>query len=148
MLNLSQVQPGSSIALKVEALDVDQRPMSGVKLIPDTVSVRPGFMTAVPKRLVIVVPKFIGTPPSGVQLVDYKVQPYQLLLAGSTAELQAISTIETTPIDLSKLTASGFVTVDPVIPKRARLIGGGKVKVEFKLKPTVATIPNGGAGGP
>lgn len=145
MLDLANVQPGSEVELPIEVLGEDSAPVAGIKVIPQKVRVRPIFTTAAPKRMAIVSPKFVGRVPRGLHLVEYRVEPFQVMITAPNAILQTLGSIETEPVDLSALSMSGIKTVKLKPASGVKVIGANTVQVTFVIRPTQSTIPESGA---
>lgn len=135
LLDLSRVRPGADFRLNVEVLADGNVPVPSVMVEPSSVNVSPGIAAAPATKRAIVVPNFRGQPPFGYQVVSYEIVPPQVQLKGESAELAAVTTIETEPISLSGLREATTVTTRLRLPDGVQFVRETDVRVIVRIAP-------------
>lgn len=133
LFDLSKIGPKSDFTLSVETLDEKGLPVPMVKSDPATVTISPAVASAPTSKRVLITPVFKGQPQFGYKVVSYELKPNQLELSGGSAELGAVSSLETVPIDLSDLTADTIQTIEVPLPAGLKSKTGTKIRVVVKV---------------
>ncbi|MFN7918823.1 MAG: CdaR family protein [Bryobacteraceae bacterium] len=151
----------ANLAGAVVLLDLKSVSRPGERTFPITtgdVTLPPGLVVdkAVPsqvrlsfeRRLVREVPvtiKIGAPPPAGFEVVNQRVAPAMIRIAGPESRVREISSVETDPVDLSdtkgteEFPVNVYVSDPRVRPEEGAARGSGGVKVHIEVKP-------GGAG--
>jgi YbbR domain-containing protein len=141
ILDLSNTEPTRINMVKLEALDSNGKPVSGVVCDPDTVAVRPALMVAPPTKNVVITPNYLGTAAIGYRITSCEVTPNQVRLKGSSEVLAGLVSVDTQPIKIQDLNSDATFAVRLKLPKDVRelaLDGSTKsdsiVQVRFKVE--------------
>jgi YbbR domain-containing protein len=144
-LDLTRVRPRSDFTLGVEVLDSQGRPIPLVRAEPEEVVVSPAVGSAPTRKRVVVNPIFVGQLPFGTTLDRYEIRPTQVELSGPSPDLARISTIDTEPIALDRITGEVTKTAALVVPQGLRVKGKSEVTVTLVPRSvTAAPAPAGG----
>lgn len=100
--------------------DADQ-PISGVTLVPDTVSVKVEVRAKLGSKQVLIKPQTRGYVAPGYRLREIRVNPALVSISGGYEYVDAISSVATVPIDISNLSETITQTVQIVVPENISL---------------------------
>lgn len=134
-LDLSQVHPGATFLLPLEPLDEKGRPVRNVQLSPQEVSINPTVAAAPVKKSVLVTPVWIGQPEFGYRVTGYSVKPSQVVIQGESDVISRLATIDTEPVDLSRVKRDVARTVKV---KRTPGVSSLPAEVEVTVQISVA----------
>ncbi len=142
-LDLATIGAGNAQSKEVEILDGENHPITGLKVEPKDVLLRPVLGAADQNRMLLVVPSFQGTQPDlGFQVTKYSATPAQVEFAGPSEALARLrsTTVPTDKIDLTGLRQSATITVDLDLTKFKGLTPKTKtVKVHVQIEPVGGT---------
>ncbi|MBS1716838.1 MAG: hypothetical protein JSS72_03800 [Armatimonadetes bacterium] len=102
-IDLNNVELGKSYPTVVKAERDDDKIEREVRCDPVSVNVTPQLSPAPSKKLVLVVPQYVGQPDPGYEVTSVEVRPNQIAMTGNGGSLSKISIIPTEPILLKGL---------------------------------------------
>jgi YbbR domain-containing protein len=110
--------------LPIRLLDADGKEVTGVKLDTQTakVSVPIANTKRVPLQLILE-----GSVPEGFTVMDKYIKPKEILVTGEQQALDAISIIDSNPVDISTATESLNITVNLNLPQGIQLVNSNEV---------------------
>lgn len=76
------------------------------------------------RKTVLVEPDVSGTPPPGVRLLQVRVDPSEVELAGPESRLRRLTVISTARVDLSRVTSTRSIATKLLLPSAARVTHG------------------------
>ncbi len=132
-LKPSQALDGGTVTVPVEVLGENGRLLTTVEPRPKSVGVTITKGDALPKRELLVSPKFVGLPKFGYVVQSVKVLPDSVVVQGDRKEIVDLSMIETEPIRIDGVRQSGDYKVKLVAPNGVRIIGASEVTVRVKV---------------
>lgn len=146
---------GRGIAVSLETIDRNERPLEGVRCIPNEVTVYPQLAKVAPTKNALVSLVFApGTRPApGYRLTDYQISPPAIAVRGEMNQLASLKSLPTEPIRLENLKASTVMRVR-IIPPRGLILDRNTVEIRLiieNIPPVdnpVVTPPVTGGGNP
>jgi len=142
-LNIAGARRDIVQSLDVQALDIQNRTVSGLTVAPGQVDVtlpigaRPGY------REVVVQVNRLGAPAEGYYVSDVVASPSVVTLSSSdarqVAELPGF--VETEPLTIDGVTETVIKKVGLVLPEGVTVQGEPAVTVEITIQPVVISIP-------
>ena len=90
--------------------------MQGVKVVPSATEVSVSLARGLTKKIVTIHPVLQENLPKDYELGDVRTDPIKIEVAGDSKTIENLSSIDTEPIDLSKLTATKKMTVKLALP--------------------------------
>jgi YbbR domain-containing protein len=126
----------------VRLVPVDSRGqrVTGVSLDPDLVDVRVEVTQETFSQPVFVVPDIIGSPAEGYEILGVEVSPATVTVTGPQADVEALESIATEPIDIGGATSDIARTVSLVAAVNVEPIGDGEVAVTIQIRPKQGSI--------
>lgn len=120
------------VTINTQALDLHLPPLVDIiKLEPSEMDLK--FDTLITKNMRVEVPR-VGQVPGKLYLESAKVMPEEVTLKGPERELANIKSIQTYPLDLNSITASGVYELTLRLPTSVQAVGIDEVKVQVELK--------------
>lgn len=116
----------------VSLVDQDGKPLQGIKIIPDSVDATVEIDATQQEKIVPVKPRLSGTLKSGF-VSKITVRPNIVNLQADSKILENITSVETDPIDLDKITKTGSYSVNLILPKGTSVSSGTKVEVYLEI---------------
>lgn len=116
---VSNADKDVSVTLPLKPVDEDKKEVSHVEKEPANATVT---IPVRKSKFVNVNVKTKGALPNGITLKNIDVTPNKLEVIGDEAVLNNINSLDTEPIDLSKITSSGGVNAKVMITDKIRLI--------------------------
>lgn len=116
---ISNAERDETISLNLQPVDEDFNFVSNVTVEPTNVSVTVPIRQS---KFLTVNVKTQGELPSGLQLKSIEVTPQKIEVIGDEDVLNTLTTIDTEPIDLSKLPENGEVNAKLVIADKISLV--------------------------
>ena len=98
------------------ALNADGRQVPDVKVIPASTQVSVQLARGLTKKVVTVHPVLTNSLPEGLELGDVRTDPMKIEIAGDSAAIENLSSVDTESIDLSKLAKTTKSTVKLHLP--------------------------------
>ena len=95
----------------------DGESVEDVRVVPKVISAHVNFARSLSRKVVDVKPTIEGAVASGYTLSDIRVEPSRVELAGTSAALDAVTTLSTEPIPVVGLTEQTERTVALVLPE-------------------------------
>lgn len=122
-------------AVRLEALDAQERPVDKVTLDPSVVNVSVEIAQTEFSRALAVTPELTGAPAEGYDVVDVQVDPAVITVFGPSSFIAEAATIRTQPIDISDSTEDVVKTVALDLPPEVSVSGGTSVTVTVQIEP-------------
>ncbi|SHJ76213.1 YbbR domain-containing protein [Clostridium cavendishii DSM 21758] len=132
---VQNVNKNMDITLPIVAVDENNKPLQEVKVEPEVaaVSIKVNKGKSVPINVVTT-----GKAKEGITINSIVSVPDKVELIGDDSILDNISKIDTEPLDISKITEGGEVSIGVSIPKNVKInLQGNKVKVKIALVSTI-----------
>ena len=104
------------LQVPLTALNADGREVQGVKVVPSATEVSVSLARGLTKKIVTIHPVLQENLPKNYELGDVRTDPIKIEVAGDSKTIENLSSIDTEPIDLSKLTATKKMTVKLALP--------------------------------
>lgn len=104
------------VRVPLSAVDAEGRAVPEMTLTPEDISVHVQIARGLSKKVVEIKPVFEGMPADGYAVAESRAEPTRLEIAGDTAALDKISTLETEPISISGLSAPVRRVVNLALP--------------------------------
>ena len=137
----SAVDTGNSadfdLQVPLTAINADGREVQGVKVVPSATEVSISLARGLTKKIVTIHPVLQENLPKDYELGDVRTDPIKIEIAGDSNTIESLSSIDTEPIDLSKLTATKKMTVKLALPDGITVTNKEvNVSIEIKKKTT------------
>ena len=104
------------LQVPLTAINADGREVQGVKVVPSATEVSVSLARGLTKKIVTIHPVLQENLPKDYELGDVRTDPIKIEVAGDSKTIENLSSIDTEPIDLSKLTATKKMTVKLALP--------------------------------
>ena len=104
------------LQVPLTAINADGREVQGVKVVPSATEVSISLARGLTKKIVTIHPVLQENLPKDYELGDVRTDPIKIEIAGDSNTIESLSSIDTEPIDLSKLTATKKMTVKRALP--------------------------------
>ena len=104
------------LQVPLTAINADGREVQGVKVVPSATEVSVSLARGLTKKIVTIHPVLQENLPKDYELGDVRTDPIKIEIAGDSKTIESLSSIDTEPIDLSKLTATKKMTVKLALP--------------------------------
>ena len=104
------------LQVPLTAINADGREVQGVKVVPSATEVSVSLARGLTKKIVTIHPVLQENLPKDYELGDVPPDPIKIEVAGDSKTIENLSSIDTEPIDLSKLTATKKMTVKLALP--------------------------------
>jgi len=101
LANIEQLRANYSAPLTLAPVDESGRPVEGVALTPEQISVLIPIRSVVGLKLVPVEPQIVGLPGAGYEVVAVEVEPPLISITGSSGPLDNAEVIRTEPLAIS-----------------------------------------------
>jgi YbbR domain-containing protein len=134
-LDLSKSRPKESFGLPLEALDGEGRPVPSVSTEPATVMVSPALAAAEASKRVLVNPDWKGRPPTGLRILDVRVEPGLVTVKGPSEDLARLSMVETEPIDLGGVSSDQTIKARLALPAGVSALESPEVSIVVRIAP-------------
>lgn len=141
LLLLSNVETGKTYTLPVEVFDVTGKPITGIRVVPEFVSVSPALSPLQPRRTLLVSPKWIGQPAPGFLVASLEVSPNEVTVQGERKRLSDLRTIETVPVDLTGLKENTVRVVRLQLPAGVSILGRDRIEIRIRIEPIPPAEP-------
>ncbi|BBO22745.1 MAG: hypothetical protein HND43_04345 [Armatimonadetes bacterium] len=141
LLLLSNVETGKTYTLPVEVFDENGKPITGIRVVPDAVSVSPALSPMQPRRTLLVSPKWTGQPAPGFVVAALEVNPNEVTVQGERKRLSDMRTIETEPVDLTGLKENTVRSVRLKLPAGVSVMGRDRIEIRIKIDPIPVAEP-------
>lgn len=115
-----------SVNLQLKAVDENKKEVSKVEVEPSNAAIT---IPVRKSKFVNINVKTKGALPNGITLKKIDVTPDKLEVIGDEAVLNNISSLDTEPIDLSKISTSGEVNAKVIITDKIRIINNKNANV-------------------
>lgn len=115
-----------SVSLPLRAVDENKKEVSNVEKEPSNATIT---IPVRKSKFVNINVKTKGTLPNGITLKKIDVMPDKLEVIGDEAVLNNINSLDTEPIDLSKISTSGEVNAKVIITDKIRIINNKNATV-------------------
>ncbi len=113
-------------------LDQDGKPLDGFKLIPEKIEVRVEVSSTLQEKTVPIKPRFSSSLKNGF-LNKMSLKPAVVTIQGEGRALENMSSVETEPIDLEKITKTGTYPVNLQLPRDMKSLTGNKVEIIIEI---------------
>lgn len=125
------------LQVPLTAINADGREVQGVKVVPSATEVSISLARGLTKKIVTIHPVLQENLPKDYELGDVRTDPIKIEIAGDSNTIESLSSIDTEPIDLSKLTATKKMTVKLALPDGITVTNKEvNVSIEIKKKTT------------
>ena len=125
------------LQVPLTAINADGREVQGVKVVPSATEVSVSLARGLTKKIVTIHPVLQENLPKDYELGDVRTDPIKIEIAGDSNTIESLSSIDTEPIDLSKLTATKKMTVKLALPDGITVTNKEvNVSIEIKKKTT------------
>ncbi len=125
------------LQVPLTAINADGREVQGVKVVPSATEVSISLARGLTKKIVTIHPVLQENLPKDYELGDVRTDPIKIEIAGDSNTIEILSSIDTEPIDLSKLTATKKMTVKLALPDGITVTNKEvNVSIEIKKKTT------------
>jgi YbbR domain-containing protein len=135
------------VQIQASGIDVDQlvdlvavdgrgEVLSPVQISPASVRVRIPVGSPVTTKSVPVSAQLTGSPADGFAVGTVTVTPLVATVTGEASTLAGLTTLQTSPIDISGATETVVRTVNLILPSEVRAVGSDSVEVTVTLRPT------------
>lgn len=139
VLDLRSVEPSAAFMVSVQAVDEEGKPVPQAVCEPQEVEISPVVQAADAARSLFINPDWIGQPAPGFRVRSYTVEPLMARITGPSEALARLSTIQTTPVDLSGLKESKEFVVELRTPNGMQNVSSGQVKVKVVIERAVGS---------
>ncbi len=112
VLNLNTLNGSEITPAPIEALDINNRKISHLRLEPSVTLIHPAITYAPANKRIPINVNWAGSLPAGHKIEKYEIKPSQVTITGKSADLTSIYAVETAPVNLSKIDRS----VTKIIP--------------------------------
>lgn len=134
-VDVTNLKEGVTVNLPYKILDDREKEVSLVQKEPDSINVT---IPVYKVKNVNIAPEIVGVALEGYKITGIKVTPQNVKIMGSEEAINAISSIKTTPIDISSLTQNYLVNADLIIPEGILLSGSDeKPVVSIQIEPII-----------
>jgi YbbR domain-containing protein len=135
--NVEQLRVSYDAPVQLTPIDEREDPVEGVRVIPAAVRVLIPINSVVGLRLVPIAPVIVGNPAAGYAVAAVEVDPPLITLTGSSGPLNAVSSLNTTMIDLNGARNTLETTVPIIFPPGTSAQAGQptQARVTIRLEP-------------
>jgi YbbR domain-containing protein len=136
------IQPsGIDVDQDVELVAVDEigNAVAQVRLDPSTARVTIPVFSGRQSKTLPISPQITGTPAAGFELSGASVTPNFVTVEGDIDELEALASIDTTPISVSGYSSSQNVEAPLVLPTGVVALDVQNVRVSITVRPVTAS---------
>lgn len=135
--DIEQLRADYTASVALQPLDGSGRPVDGVEITPESVSVRVPIRSVAGLRRVAVLGQVTGVPAPGYVVSTITSDPQLVNLTGSSGPLDAVNEIETEPIDIGGATGTISREVSLLLPVGTSLQVGqpSRVTVTVRIEP-------------
>lgn len=147
-LNLADVQGQNAVRSKIELLDENGIPVSGVRPSAEEVSIRAIVAPRPPRRSLLIQPVWHGVPQFGFTISDYAITPAQVSVEGPADVLANLSVINTKPIEIEGIHETATVSVELDLPPGIRLTRPEPISIKIYIKSSGTSPPTNDSGNP
>ncbi len=133
-VDLSKVDVGKSMVLAVRAAGKSGAAVPDVQIDPKEVEVTPNVANAPPRKSFLVQLDYVGQPAFGFEVVDYDVQPNQVVVSGRAEELARVKVLKVKPINIEGIAQDTMYETRLEMPRGFSLLGSDTVRVQVRVK--------------
>lgn len=120
-------------SVAVLALGANGQPVSGVQVVPATVSVTVPITTATPAKPVQVNPDVTGQPAAGYRIVSIQAVPPEVEVLGPAGALAGVGQVTTQPVSVAGDSSTVTTTALVVAPAGSETVSPASVQVQVVI---------------
>jgi YbbR domain-containing protein len=132
--DLTGLQGDIEMDMTPNAVDEKGNPVIPVQVNPQQVRVRVRLVPQPTGKIVPVSPRLGELPPFPYRIVWFSVEPLQVQVKGSPAQLRELNVIETEPISFANTKKDTETVVDLHVPRGIQVEGSTKVRVRVRVR--------------
>ncbi len=143
-VDLTGINSDTTLILPVQLETEQNANVTDIQVNPSSCVVKILAKNPLVSKTVPVVPKINGTPFQGFGVKSVSVNPTVVTVEGKLSQISNMNFVNTTPIDITGLTASKKFTADFSLPEGIKIADGNSCTVNIDVEPlksVVLTIP-------
>ncbi len=143
-VDLTGINSDTTLILPVQLETEQNANVTDIQVNPSSCVVKILAKNPLVSKTVPVVPKINGTPFQGFGVKSVSVNPTVVTVEGKLSQISDMNFVNTTPIDITGLTASKKFTADFSLPEGIKIADGNSCTVNIDVEPlksVVLTIP-------
>lgn len=143
-VDLTGINADTTLILPIQLETEQNANVADIQVNPSSCVVKILAKNPLVSKTVPVVPKIKGTPFQGFGVKSVSVDPAVVTVEGKLSQISDMDFVNTTPIDITGLTASKKFTANFSLPEGVKIVDGNSCTVNIGIEPlrsAVLTIP-------